>query len=243
MKKLVIFILLAFLLTFGATPAYAVPALPHAFYGSVTINGSLALDGTQISATVDSGEIVATQNPVTTVGGTYGIDSPLLLVQGDIPPGGATITFHVTNENGTDVGGTYDFETGGGPTKVDLLATIAEPTPPPPVPPAAEFSASPTTGTAPLTVSFTDESTGAINTWSWSFGDGGTSTEQSPSYTYSDAGIYDVSLEVTGPGGSDTETKFDYITVSAAPVEYELSISSTAGGLVHAVKFTGTSAT
>lgn len=49
---------------------------------------------------------------------------------------------------------------------------------------------------------FTDQSLNALN-WAWSFGDpaGGTSTQQNPSYTYSDAGEYDVCLLVTGPGG------------------------------------------
>jgi len=45
-KKATIFVVLAFLLVLGAAPAYAVPALPHAFYGSVTVNGAAAPDGT-----------------------------------------------------------------------------------------------------------------------------------------------------------------------------------------------------
>jgi len=127
MKKLVIFILVAFLLTFGVTPVYAAPpALPHAFYGSVTVNGSPATVGTQVSATVDNGAIMPTQNPVTTVGGSYGIDSPKLLVQGDITPE-AIITFHVTNANGTAIGETAIFEVGGGPDRIDLSVTIAVP--------------------------------------------------------------------------------------------------------------------
>ena len=129
MKKILIFILLSFLLTFGATPAYAVPALPHAFYGSVTINGTAAPDGSRVSATVDSGTIVSTQNPVTTVAGSYGIDSSKLLVQGD-DLSGATITFYV---NGVSTGQTDTFEAGGGPTTLDLSVTIAPP--PPPAPP------------------------------------------------------------------------------------------------------------
>ncbi len=83
----------------------------------------------------------------------------------------------------------------------------------PPPPPVADFSGSPTSGTEPLTVNFTDISTGSIDTWSWTFGDGGTSTAQNPSYTYNSAGTYTVSLTVTGPGGNDTNTKTNYITV------------------------------
>jgi PKD repeat protein len=62
-------------------------------------------------------------------------------------------------------------------------------------------------------VNFTDQSTGQITSWSWNFGDGSTSREQNPSHTYNDPGTYTVSLTVTGPEGSDTETKTDYINV------------------------------
>ena len=71
----------------------------------------------------------------------------------------------------------------------------------------AGFSATPTLGTPPLDVQFIDESTGEITQWAWTFGDGGTSTERSPSHTYSAAGEYTVSLTVTGPDGSDVETR------------------------------------
>jgi PKD repeat protein len=80
-------------------------------------------------------------------------------------------------------------------------------------PPVADFSGSPTSGTAPLQVQFTDESTGATS-WSWNFGDNGTSTAQNPSHTYADAGTYTVSLTATNAAGSDTEVKTNYITVA-----------------------------
>lgn len=79
----------------------------------------------------------------------------------------------------------------------------------------ANFSASPTTGQAPLTVAFSDLSSGAISTWFWDFGDGVTSTEQNPSHNYVNAGTYTVSLTVTGPSGSDTNTKVDHINVTS----------------------------
>jgi PKD repeat protein len=86
-------------------------------------------------------------------------------------------------------------------------------------PPVAGFSGDPTSGCAPLTVSFTDESTGQIDTWDWDFGDGTPhSAEQNPAHEYADPGDYTVSLTVTGPGGSDTETKTDYIHVAGPPV-------------------------
>jgi len=66
----------------------------------------------------------------------------------------------------------------------------------------------------PLTVNFTDLSTGSIDSWNWDFGDGSTSTQQNPSHTYDTDGTYTVSLTISGPAGSDTETKRDYITAS-----------------------------
>jgi PKD repeat protein len=80
--------------------------------------------------------------------------------------------------------------------------------------PVADFSGSPTSGTSPLEVDFTDLSSGAITSWSWTFGDGGTSFMQNPSHTYTDTGYFDVTLTVTGPGGSDGETKTNYIHVT-----------------------------
>jgi len=94
----------------------------------------------------------------------------------------------------------------------------------PPPPPAAEFSGSPTSGDAPLTVQFTDLSTGSITGWSWTFGDGGTSTARNPAYTYTAAGAYTVSLTVSGPSGSNTATRTNYITVFKVPTP---SISGT----------------
>ena len=73
--------------------------------------------------------------------------------------------------------------------------------------PTADFSASPTTGTAPLTVSFTNLSSGSVTAWAWTFGDGGTSTDASPSHTYTTAGTYTVKLTVTNSTGSNTKTQ------------------------------------
>jgi len=83
-----------------------------------------------------------------------------------------------------------------------------------PQPPDANFSADPTSGPAPLDVAFTDLSTGDPTSWSWSFGDGGSSTDQNPQHTYNAAGTYTVSLTAANADGSDTENKPNYITVT-----------------------------
>jgi PKD repeat protein len=81
-------------------------------------------------------------------------------------------------------------------------------------PPTANFAGSPTSGTAPLTVQFTDLSSGEPTSWLWDFGDGSSSALQNPSYEYTTAGTYTVSLTATNAYGSDTETRTSYITVS-----------------------------
>lgn len=82
-------------------------------------------------------------------------------------------------------------------------------TPPPtPIPVVAKFTWS-QDGTS-LSVTFSDLSTGDPTQWQWDFGDGiGTSSEQNPSYSYLAFGSdpYQVTLTVTGPGGSDSKTR------------------------------------
>ncbi len=109
----------------------------------------------------------------------------------------------------SELSSTYLGKMGAG--RINLYDAVNTGPPPPPV---ANFSGTPTTGTEPLTVNFTDLSTGSIDTWSWTFGDGGTSSAQNPTYEYTSAGTYNVTLTVTGPGGSDGETKNGYITVN-----------------------------
>ncbi|MFH1199608.1 MAG: PKD domain-containing protein [Candidatus Micrarchaeota archaeon] len=82
--------------------------------------------------------------------------------------------------------------------------------------PAAAFTASPTSGSAPLSVAFTDQSTNHPTSWSWNFGDGGTSSAQNPAHSYSSAGTYTVTLTATNSTGSDDEIKPNYISVSPA---------------------------
>ena len=82
--------------------------------------------------------------------------------------------------------------------------------------PVAAFTASPLSGVVPLLVNFTDASTGSITNHSWLFGDGGASALTSPSHTYSNAGIYSVTLTVSGPAGSSSTNRANLITVTNA---------------------------
>ncbi|KAA3663097.1 MAG: PKD domain-containing protein, partial [Calditrichaeota bacterium] len=84
--------------------------------------------------------------------------------------------------------------------------------------PVADFSAAPVSGDAPLQVNFTDESSGSPTSWFWNFGDGNTSTEQNPTHTYTNSGVYSIALSVTNDCDSDDITKSDYVTVTVPPV-------------------------
>ncbi|MDO8840877.1 PKD domain-containing protein [Methanocalculus sp.] len=126
----------------------------------------------------------------------------------------------------------------------DVGMTPVPTTPPPtPAPPVANFFGSPTSGTRPLSVIFTDTSTRIPTSWSWSFVDGNTSTAQNPTHTYVAAGTYTVSLTATNAQGSDTETKTGYITVSVpgAPPVANFTGTPTSGTRPLSVVFTDTS--
>jgi len=88
-------------------------------------------------------------------------------------------------------------------------------------PPTTDFAASPVNGIAPLAVNFTDLSTGDITNWHWDFGDGQFSNEAEPGHTYTAAGEYTISLAIMGPGGSDVETKVEYIKVGSGVISWE----------------------
>lgn len=84
-------------------------------------------------------------------------------------------------------------------------------------PPAASFSASPTNGTEPLIVTFSDTSTGSITNRSWDFGDSSTTniTTNTVVHTYP-AGTFTVTLVASGPAGVSTNIQANYITVLTA---------------------------
>jgi len=118
--------------------------------------------------------------------------------------------------------GTYSVKLGvsnsGGSDLLTKTAYVVVQDPPP----VADFVGVPLSGPAPLTVAFTDLSSGPVTSWAWDFKNDGsmTSTLQNPSgIVYPSPGVYTVKLTVTGPGGSDTNTKVLYITVTGvAPV-------------------------
>ena len=80
----------------------------------------------------------------------------------------------------------------------------------------ADFEANPVGGLLPLTVVFTNTSTGDYDATEWDFGDGVTSTVANPAHTYDEPGVYTVTLKASGLGGADTVTRMNLIRVYAA---------------------------
>lgn len=171
----------------GETPVAAFTGTPLSGAPGVTVDFTDDSTGNITSWAWDFGD-----------GGTSTDQNPSHTYAAD---GSYTVALTVTGLYGTDTG-----------TKADYVVVSANP-------PVANFSGTPLTGTPGVVVNFTDESTtpaGSITSWAWNFGDGETSTEQSPSHTYAAVGTYTVELTVTGTEGTDSETKTDYITVTAA---------------------------
>jgi PKD repeat protein len=105
-----------------------------------------------------------------------------------------------------------------------------------PTTPTASFTASPTSGTAPLSVQFTDTSTGSPTAWSWSFGDGTTSTAQNPTHTYTSPGTYTATLTASNSSGSSSPaTKTITVTAPTGAISVVGSTSSLASSAISAV--------
>jgi len=132
-----------------------------------------------------------------------------------------TVTLDVTNPMGTDTASTV----------IVVSESVAAPT--------ADFTANVTSGTAPLTVSFTDLSSGDPTGWSWNLGEGeGTSTDQNPLHTYSDGGTYTVTLTASNEGGSTTATETITVSSGVLPPIADFTANVTIGTPPLTVKFT-----
>ena len=119
--------------------------------------------------------------------------------------------------------------TGGGSTATATYTVV--------YPPVADFSMNPSSGMgqAPLTVYFTDRSTGSPTSWGWSFGDGGTSPAQHPSHQYLYTGTYTVTMTVSNAAGSSSTTK------SVTAYKPTLTLSPSSGKAGTQVTVTGNS--
>ena len=117
--------------------------------------------------------------------------------------GNYTVELTVTDNNGA---------TDSTPETIGVSAPANEP-------PTASFSADPTSGEAPLEVSFnasnSSDPDGSINSYDWDFDDGSTGSGETVNHTYDSTGDYNVELTVTDNDG-DKETEMKTITVSSS---------------------------
>ena len=117
-----------------------------------------------------------------------------------------------------------------GRVSADAVRVVAKGNPPAVI--QAGFNAINRHGPAPLDVIFGSESTGDVTGIYWNFGDGqSNSTRDYITHTYTTPGIYKVTFRVTGPEGSSTVIKSNYITVNEgpAPLQAEFSASKQSG--------------
>ncbi|MEM2994933.1 MAG: PKD domain-containing protein [Candidatus Bathyarchaeia archaeon] len=225
----IIILLLAFAVSF--LNINAVPQMPHRFWGSVTISGAPAPDGTLIEAVINSVTFAST----TTSNGSYDLQVPA--DDPDTPTieggrNGDLIHFYVAKTYATN----YTF-TIGEITQLNL--SVAVPTA------YADFTSDVTSGTEPLTVKFIDQSKffDIITAYTWNFGDGNTTitTNANITHTYLQNGTYTVSLTVNGTKAGEnitsTTTKPNYITVYDSKPTADFYATPTSGTAPLTVNF------
>lgn len=112
-------------------------------------------------------------------------------------------------------------------TSRDVVVTSAST----PVTPSvvAAFDVSTTTPAVGTLVAFTDRSSGSPANWSWSFGDGITSSEQNPTHAYANAGTYTVTLSASNASSNSIATKTISV-IAAAPYSSLVSVAAQTGG-------------
>jgi PKD repeat protein len=137
-------------------------------------------------------------------------------------PGAYSVTLSAVGPGGTNI-----------LTRTNYIVVV----PPPPV---ADFTADLTNGVAPLTVIFTNLSTGATE-YAWAFGDGNLSTNVQPANTYTNPGVYSVTLSAVGPGGTNILTLTNYIVVVPPPPVADFTTDLTNGAVPLTVVFTNLS--
>ncbi|MEA1905852.1 MAG: C1 family peptidase [Euryarchaeota archaeon] len=207
--------------------AYAVTGIVHGDYG----NPSICVEPARINVTMSAGDCSLTNLTIRNYGDaqlTYTItDNASWLTpastNGTIEPGpdaptSVIVSFNATNLEANNYTGEIRIESND-LNNATVLIPVALSVTPANQPPVASASASQESGTAYLTVLFTgsgEDSDGAITSYEWTFGDGGNSTLQNTTHTYTSPDTYTATLTVTddcGVTGSDNVT----INITPAP--------------------------
>jgi PKD repeat protein len=114
-------------------------------------------------------------------------------------------------------------------------------------PPQVSINASATSGGAPLAVNFTSSASdpdGTIASYSWTFGNGNTSSQPNPANTYQATGTYTARLTVTDNQGATASAEIQITVASTAPPTVNLTAPNTnetlLSGLVYTITWTAT---
>ncbi len=192
---------------------FSLESLPYFFYDDLTLNQSSLFTSVTLTGSTCTDNIVLTGHPdsvatsyqwynegVAIVGQT---DSVLDLSQLDLPLG------------------EYQFLTSVNDTACAIASILV--TAPEPVAPL--IGATPVSGCPPLSVSFSDNTAGSVSGCSWTFGDGGTSTDCDPAHVYAAAGTYDVTLTVTMANGCVYDTTYSELINVVPPPTASFTIT------------------
>jgi uncharacterized repeat protein (TIGR01451 family) len=152
-----------------------------------------------------------------------------------LSPGSSTTMQFIITATETLTNSDYQVSADGGVTVAGKAAIVTLVYPPV----AVDFAANPLSGTIPLTVTFANNSTNAI-LYLWDFGDTLTSTEVSPAHSYTQPGIYSITLTAVGLSGSETLTRPNYLIVYE-PVVAEFSAEPLSGTVPLTVTFANSS--
>lgn len=215
----------------GDVPSHA---YTHQTIGSYNVRvGALRPDGTTTWSAFTNVSILVPFSPNFTMSANPAI-------------AGNTVTFTDTSSGGSPNSWTWDFGDGnssnqqspthayGAPGTYTVTftiggagqgsATTTQSITVNPAAPSAGFSANQTTIFRWESVTFTDSSSGVIDTRAWDFGDGGTSSDQSPSYTFNTDGTFTVTLTVSNVTGNSSAT--ETITVQAPSTGFSSSATT-----------------
>jgi PKD repeat protein len=192
--------------------------------GAITLNIAQADLGPNLDATVSlfdsAGTLVAVSNPIDLLGCAISVA---------VNAGTYCLQVGSTGRGDPLSGGYSSYASVG---RYSITGTVVDPSGT--VPPVAVIAAAPASGDAPLSVQFSSSGSadpdGTIVSYSWSFGDGSTSTEANPAHVFAAVGVYTVTLTVRDNSGyqGSSSTTVNALSPNNPPVA-RLAVSTTSG--------------
>ncbi len=187
----------------------------YSFWGRANLDGTPLAAGNTIYATIDN----QIRGQVTTqITGSYGSENGPYL---EVPITNADIGKTIKFQTATGAEGDQSQLVVSGLKVLKNINFVSKPSS------AADFTATPTQGAIPLSVKFTDKSSGSPKSWYWDFGDGTTSSERNPTHVYTRNGVYSVGLMTTlWNGQTKSAVKQNIITAGiVSPPEAQVTLN------------------